>query len=171
MTDCILKVFNNLMCASLPKRSTKDQKHRGISDHCFLLERRGRWRRDRENSFVSLCLPLGSPRCFWALIISFVVSKTSRVVHVYHTFQPSTRGLCGTAQVSSGKKDFSQRKVEIQWRSVRECVLMCFFRFPIMAALLPFSVLPPSSVVSRMDAAHTHARARAHTLYNASIRN
>lgn len=31
MTDCILKVFNNLMCASLRKRSTKDKKHRGKS--------------------------------------------------------------------------------------------------------------------------------------------
>lgn len=36
-----------------------------------------------------------------------------------------------------------------------------------MAALLPFSVSPPSSVVSRMDTitAHTHARELTHGYY------
>lgn len=79
----------------------------------FLVGKEGRWRREREGrTALYRCLPLGSPRCFWALILSFVVSKTSRVVYVYHTFQPSTRGLCGAAQVSSGKKDLSSVKAK-----------------------------------------------------------
>lgn len=128
MTDRILKVYNNLFRVSLAECSTKDEKHRKnqtgiISSPCFFSERGGLWKTERKNSFVSLCLPLGSPRCFWALIISFVVSKTSRVAHVYRTVQSSTRSLMKHGAISHrGKKHFSQRKSEIQWWCVCECV-------------------------------------------------
>ncbi len=58
MTDCILKVFNNLIRASLRKRSTKDKTHRGKArleyQITVLVGKEGRWKRERENGVVSL---------------------------------------------------------------------------------------------------------------------
>lgn len=170
MTDCILKVFNNLMCFSSQTQHKRPKASRNIRS-LFLVGKEGALKERQRKQLCIVVSSLGFTTLFLSTY-NFLccVQNISSCPCLSHISAVNTRSVRNSASLQR-KKDFSQHKVEIQWRSVRECVLMCFFRFPIMAALLPFSVFPPSSVVSRMDTAHTHARARAHTLYNASIRN
>ncbi len=166
MTDCILKVFNNLMCASLPNAAQKTKRIEEKADwnirSLFLVGKEGALKERQRKQLCIVVSSLGFTTLFLSTY-NFLccVQNISSCPCLSHISAVNTQ----TAQVSSGKKDFSQRKGEIQWRRVCECVLMCFFRFPIMAALLPFSVFPPSSVVSRMDTiTHTRERASSHTI-------